>query len=133
MIHYLENENHRVGVKESGAELCSFVKQPENLEYIWQANPQIWPRHAPVLFPVVGKLPGGKYSYGGKTYELPPHGFARDTDFKHISQTETELVFELRESAQTLAQYPFPFSLQIIYRLNGNALDTIYKVANPGE
>jgi len=133
MIHYLENENHRVGVQESGAELCSFVKQPENLEFIWQADPEIWPRHAPVLFPVVGKLPDGEYSYKGKTYQLPQHGFARDQDFKLVSKNETELVFELRESEESLAIYPFPFRLLVTYKLAGNALETTYRVQNPAE
>ena len=133
MIHYLENETCRVGVKEDGAELCSFVKQPENLEYIWQADPQVWPRHAPVLFPIVGKLPGNQYCYGGKTYQMSQHGFARDQSFRLTSQSETEMVFELSENEQTLTIYPFPFRLQIIYRLAGNALETTYQVQNPAE
>ena len=133
MIHYLENQNYQIAVKTSGAELSSFRNKLENLEYIWQADPQIWPRHAPVLFPVVGKVPDGKYSYGGKTYELPQHGFARDMDFTLASQSETELIFELKESAETLAKYPFPFRLQVIYRLEGNALNIAYSVRNPGK
>ncbi|MGV3585755.1 MAG: aldose 1-epimerase family protein [Adhaeribacter sp.] len=133
MIHYLENDNYKVGVKASGAELCSFQHKQTNLEYIWQADPQIWPRHAPVLFPVVGKLPGGKYSYAGKTYELPQHGFARDMDFELTSKKDNELIFELKDSEQTRAIYPFPFRLQIIYRLNENTLETIYAVQNPAE
>jgi galactose mutarotase-like enzyme len=133
MIYHLENENYKVGVKTSGAELCSFQGKQNNLEYIWQADPQIWPRHAPVLFPIVGKLPGGKYSYKGQTYELPQHGFARDLDFTVASQSETELIFELTDSEKTKEIYPFRFWLQIIYRLRGNALETVYSVQNPAE
>ncbi|KAA5549465.1 aldose 1-epimerase family protein [Adhaeribacter rhizoryzae] len=133
MLHYLENDNYKVGVKTAGAELSSFRNKQTNLEYIWQADPQIWPRHAPVLFPVVGKLPGGKFSYGGKTYELSQHGFARDLDFTLVSQSGKELIFELKDSEQTKAVYPFPFRLQIIYRLEGNALETTYAVQNPAE
>ena len=132
MIHYLENENYRVAVKTSGAELSSFRNKPENLEYIWQADPQVWPRHAPILFPIVGKVPGGKYNYQGKTYELPQHGFARDMDFTLASQSLKELVFELLESEKSLAVYPFPFRLQVIYLLEGNALEITYTVQNPG-
>lgn len=133
MVHNLQNEHYQVSVKEAGAELCSFFSKEENLEYIWQADPQVWPRHAPVLFPIVGKLPDGKYSYGGKTYELSQHGFARDHNFELIRKTETEILLELRESEQTLAVYPFRFRLQVIYRLDGNALETTFKVENPAE
>ena len=133
MIHHLENQNYQIAVKTSGAELSSFRSKPENLEYIWQADPQVWPRHAPVLFPVVGKVPGGKYSYGGKNYKLPQHGFARDMDFTLVNQSEKELIFELKESAQTLAIYPFPFRLQVVYRLENNALNIAYTIRNPGK
>ncbi|MDB5261142.1 MAG: aldose 1-epimerase family protein [Adhaeribacter sp.] len=131
MMHYLENENSSVAIKTSGAELSSFLNKQENLEYIWQADPQVWPRHAPVLFPVVGKLPAGKYNYGGKTYELPQHGFARDLDFKLISQENNQLIFELIDSEKTQAVYPFAFRLLIIYRLAENALEITYTVENP--
>lgn len=132
-MHYLENENYRVEVKLSGAELSSFRNKPDNLEYIWQADPQVWPRHAPILFPVVGKLPNNKYSYEGKTYELTQHGFARDQEFKLRSHTQNELVLELKDSEQTRAVYPFAFRLQVIYRLKENALGVTYLVQNPAE
>jgi galactose mutarotase-like enzyme len=133
MIYHLENEDYSVTVKRSGAELSSFRNKPANLEYIWQADPQVWPRHAPVLFPIVGKVPGGKYNYQGKTYELPQHGFARDMDFTLDSQSQTELVFALKESEQSLAVYPFPFRLQVTSKLVNNALEILYTVQNPGE
>jgi galactose mutarotase-like enzyme len=133
MMHTLENDSYRVAVKTSGAELCSFRHKQDNLEYIWQADAQVWPRHAPVLFPIVGKLPSGKYNYQGKTYELSQHGFARDMEFLLVRQNVSELVFELTESQQTLTMYPFRFRLQLAYRLIANALEIKYTVENPGE
>jgi len=133
MTHYLENETCRVGVKESGAELGSFKLKADNLEYIWQADPQVWPRHAPVLFPIVGKVPDGKYSYQGKSYEMPQHGFARDLDFTLVSQSINELSFELTDSDTTLAIYPFRFRLIINYRLQENTVAITYNVQNPAD
>src|SRR3954451_18654953 len=41
-------------IKQAGAELCSLRDEREH-ELIWQAGPE-WPRHAPILFPIVGRL-----------------------------------------------------------------------------
>ncbi|MCC7300370.1 MAG: aldose 1-epimerase family protein, partial [Verrucomicrobia bacterium] len=106
----IANQFLTVGVKEKGAELCS-IRDADTTEYVWQADPAFWSRHAPVLFPIVGKLRNGRYELNGKTYELPPHGFARDMDFTLIEQTETSLVFQLLPTMETRACYPFEFIL----------------------
>ncbi len=131
MIHELQNGQYKIGVQEEGAELCSFLDKKEQLEYIWQANPRIWPRHAPVLFPIVGKVPEGKYTFGDKIYNLPQHGFARDQKFTLIERTDTTLAFELTDSPVTKAIYPFAFRLVLKYILEGNSLVINYTVQNP--
>lgn len=132
MVHHLQNEHYRVAVQEAGAELTSFRDLATDLEYIWTADPAFWPRHAPVLFPIVGKLPDGKYRHAGKTYALPQHGFARDENFDLVSRTADSLTFALTSSEKTLALYPFPFRLEIAYTLAGNSLETAYRVQNTG-
>ena len=52
---YLENE------KLKGAELTSIVKKETQTEYLWNADPAYWKRHAPVLFPIVGAVNGDSY------------------------------------------------------------------------
>ena len=64
-----------------GAELTSLIARANGLEYLWQADPAVWARHAPVLFPLVGRLPDDAYHYEGRDYKLPQHGFARDQEF----------------------------------------------------
>lgn len=118
-----------VSVKTCGAELCS-IKSSEGFEHLWQADPAFWNRHAPVLFPMVGKLRDGRYELDGKTYEMTPHGFARDMDFTLTEQSENSLVYQLLPTAETRARYPFEFVLTITYRLNGNGLSIEYKVRN---
>ena len=133
MVHHLENSNYKVSIKESGAELCSFLNKETKLEYVWQADPAIWPRHAPVLFPIVGKVPNNQYQFEGRIYALSQHGFARDQDFTLKDQTATALSFELTSSEETLAIFPFPFRLEIRYELTDNALAISYTVENTGE
>ena len=50
--HVLSNGYLSAAVKGDGAELCSLCDATET-ELLWQAGPA-WPRHAPVLFPIVG-------------------------------------------------------------------------------
>lgn len=132
MVHHLQNDHYQVSVKEAGAELTSFRSLRDNLEYIWQADPAVWPRHAPVLFPVVGKLPQGQYRYQGQSYVLPQHGFARDENFSLVNKTGHKLTFALNSSDKTLALFPFPFRLEIAYSLEENSLQTAYRVFNTG-
>jgi galactose mutarotase-like enzyme len=133
MVYHLQNDQYQVAVREAGAELSSFRSLRDNLEYIWQADPAVWPRHAPVLFPVVGKLPDGAYRYQGQHYSLPQHGFARDEKFDLVRQTHQELTFALASSPRTLAFYPFAFRLEISYILQDNSLETGYRVVNTGQ
>ena len=127
----IANQFITVSVKEQGAELCS-IKDAVGAEYMWQADSAFWARHAPVLFPIVGKLLNGRYELNGKTFELPPHGFARDMEFSLVQQSESCLVFQLLPTAETRKCYPFEFALTIAYRLNGNGLSIEYAVRNTG-
>lgn len=119
----------QVKINSLGAELIS-VTGKNNLEYIWQANPNVWARHAPVLFPIVGKLKDNEFTFESKTYHLTQHGFARDKNFELVSQTNTSSVFELVSDGSTLQSFPFNFTLHIAYFLLGNVLQTKYTVIN---
>lgn len=116
--------------KKSGAELFSL--QYEGLEYLWQGDPYFWSRHAPVLFPFVGRLKDNCYSYDGNTYEMGQHGFARNMDFKVMNKKKSEIAFELTANDETRSVYPFDFRLMIVYRLIDKTLTTHYAVTNQG-
>lgn len=129
-MHVLKNDILTVLVKEHGAELASIRK--DSTEYLWQADPAFWGRHSPVLFPIVGSVWDKKYRVDGKEYELGQHGFARDMDFTLVSGSESEVLYRLESDEDTLGKYPWPFVLEIAYRLHGNKLDVIWEVENPG-
>lgn len=127
----IENGHLAVKVKAQGAELCSVTSKPTGTEYIWHASPDVWPRHAPVLFPIVGRLKNNAYTYHDRQYALGQHGFARDKAFICVERSNDTLVFELSASDDTLAIFPFHFSLQIRYTLIGQRLNIAYRVFNP--
>lgn len=127
----LKNESAQAKVCSKGAELISFQK--EGREYLWNADPAYWNRHAPILFPIVGSLRGKRYRYGGKSYEMGQHGFARDMEFAVVSQTGTKLVLSLSETEETLQNYPFRFLLELSYELKGDSLLVGWSVRNTDE
>ena len=131
MMNTISNGQLTVGVKTKGAELSS-IRNAAGAEFLWQGNPEYWAGQAPVLFPIVGRLRNDEYELNGKTYSLLQHGFARKSVFTLVEKTDTSLTFELRDSAETRAVYPFSFSLQIIYRLSANRLAIEYLVKNTG-
>ncbi len=130
-VFELQNNQLSVKVKSFGAELCSVVSKETLIEYIWQADESVWARHAPNLFPIVGKLKDGRFHYQSKNYQLPQHGFARDNEFTCLEQTNDYLLLELTASDKTLVNYPFHFSFQVGYRLVENKVITTYSVFNP--
>lgn len=120
-----------VEVSDHGAELQSIRKG--SVEYLWQGDPAYWGRRSPVLFPIVGSVWEKKYRVDGKEYELGQHGFARDMDFALVSESETEVRYRLESTEDTLKKYPYPFVLEIAYRLHDNKLDVIWEVSNPAD
>lgn len=113
-----------------GAELTS-LKKKFGSEVLWQADRNVWPRHAPVLFPIVGRLKSNKFTYHNAEYSLAQHGFARDNEFVVIEQSPTSAAFELTANEDTLKSYPFHFSLIISYELKDDQLLISYRVLNP--
>jgi galactose mutarotase-like enzyme len=126
----LKNDILTVQVSEMGAELQSIVKN--GYEYLWQGDPAFWGRRSPVLFPIVGSVWEKKYRVGGKEYEMGQHGFARDMKFELVSATDSEVWYRLESTPETLAKYPWPFVLEIGYKLEGNSVEVLWKVTNPG-
>ncbi len=133
MTAILENKICRVVVDEYGAEVSSFILKEENLEYIWQGNPDFWGRKAPILFPFVGKLKNDTYIYKGKTYPMSQHGFARDKFFTLEKATSEKATFVLKNDQETYEVYPFEFELRINYSLEGKSLSVQYEVSTKSE
>lgn len=118
-------------VKADGAELCS-LRDRAGRELIWQAGPA-WPRHAPVLFPIVGRLNGDELRHDGKAYRLTQHGFGRDRRFAWSTREAAMCRLVLQDDEQTRAMYPFAFRLELTYAVTGDTLTTTYAITNPGK
>lgn len=117
-------------IKAEGAELRS-LRDIFGAEYIWQAGPA-WPRSAPVLFPIVGRLKGDHLRHAGEFYRLNQHGFARDLTFDWVSRTPGACCLSLVDSDKTRAMYPFAFRLDLTYAIADGALAMTFDVTNTG-
>jgi galactose mutarotase-like enzyme len=118
-------------VKADGAELCS-LRDKAGMEYLWAGAP-IWPRHAPVLFPIVGRLRDDKLLHEGRSYRLTQHGFARDRRFSWIERLPSGCLLVLHDDPRTRAMYPFPFRFEIRYSVKDVTLNVTFKITNTGD
>lgn len=126
----LKNETLTITINPHGAELSSVIDNRTGYEFMWQGDPKLWGRRAPVLFPNVGKFKEDTYQHEGKKYELPRHGFARDMTFHVQNVTSNTASFYLKSTPETLNVYPFEFSFQITYILQSNKLTVTYEILN---
>lgn len=131
MEYQIQNENLTLKVSSHGGEMRS-LRNADGLEYLWQADPAVWPETAPILFPFIGRLAEGGYRYLGKDYPLPKHGFASSSEFVLISHERDSLTLALYSNEKNRATYPFDFSFFVSFRLEGTTLKTRYRVENHG-
>jgi len=128
--HTIRSGSLTATIKAHGAELSS-LKDGSGTEFIWQAGPA-WPRHAPLLFPIVGRLANDEMRHLGKTYRMTQHGFARDSRFAWVKRGENRCTLVLEDSEATRALYPFAFHLTASYAIDDQGLDLSLTVANTG-
>lgn len=133
MIYTLENDSLSIKVNSLGAELQSLFHKTTNTELLWQANKDFWPRHAPVLFPIIGRLNNDTLRNGDNSYPITQHGFARDSEFDLLSQTEASLQLQLISNKKTKKHFPYDFKLVLKYSLNDDDLDCSFIVNNPSK
>ena len=134
----MSRENHTIGsdniaatIAADGAELIS-LKNAQGLDLLWQAG-AAWPRHAPILFPIVGRLKNDELRHQGKMYPMTQHGFARDQRFDWTGRGPRSCSLVLTDTASTRSRYPFAFRLTVTYTVNNADLDVIFEVTNTGD
>ena len=131
-INTLKYGHVEIAVADRGAELRNYKVDGE--EFMWDRKPEFWAATSPVLFPFVGTIKNGAYSYNGKEYKISTrHGFARTEDFELVEKTENSLKFRFSSNKETLEKYPFEFELFITYTIVENTLEIGYNVVNKND
>ena len=130
MIHTLENDQLRVKIADHGAELSEIYDKTNDRQVLWNADPAYWKRHAPVLFPNVGRYYEDHCLINGNSYTSGQHGFARDMEFTCTDKNDTSVTHLLESTAGTQKIWPYAFQLSITHTLNGRDLTVSWKVVN---
>jgi galactose mutarotase-like enzyme len=128
--HTIRSDQIAATIKRHGAELCS-LKTAVGHELIWQAGPE-WPRHSPLLFPIVGRLKNDELRHRGVSYPMGQHGLARDHDFEWTARDQNSCALVLTDNDETRKRYPFTFRLAVAFALDGSDLDIRFDVTNTG-
>ncbi|SDA25292.1 Galactose mutarotase [Ruminococcus sp. YE71] len=115
----------------NGAELHSIKIGDE--EYLWQCG-DAWKRYAPILFPFICSPSGKTYKADGKEYHMPGnHGFARDSEFTLVGETDHSVTYELTSDETTLEWYPYDFRLEVSYSIAAGRVFCSFMVTNTGK
>lgn len=133
MIYSIENKELKISVDTAGAQLQSLYSKKTATEYLWQGNPAYWTGRAYNLFPIIGRMHEGVYSYQGEKYEIKAHGVARYNNFLLEERTATKLVFLLKDNETTRAEYPFAFEFRVCFEIINNRLQVTYTAKNLGD
>ena len=122
MEYSIQNEALTVRVNAVGAELTGLRSRKTGLEYLWQPGGEIWPHSSLLLFPNPGRIAHDRILVEGKVYPAMMHGFASEKTFTCLDKTDTRLLLELKADDHTRRYYPYAFSLQVEFLLEGDRL-----------
>lgn len=127
----LENKKLKITIKKTGAELCKITSIKDDIDFMWDANPEVWGSYAPNLFPIIGALKEGAYLFENQKYTLSKHGFIRNNDKVTLQhQSHNSLTFKLSYDEDSLKIYPFKFEFLITYQLIDNIITITHTIKN---
>ncbi|WP_413294135.1 hypothetical protein ACLSU7_03330 [Bdellovibrio sp. HCB185ZH] len=125
----ISSDEVTVKVSTLGAELLVLSRRGQSHNWIWPGRDP-WKRHAPILFPIVGRLSGDKLRYEGNDYLMNQHGFARDSEFSIVRKFDDSVELSLMFNETSLEQYPFRYCLTVTYKIIGAELLINFSVQN---
>ena len=143
MIYTLKNSEMEVQVSSMGGELVS-LRDADQTEYIWIGDARYWKRHAPQLFPCIGRLTNNQYRMDGALHEMGQHGFLRDYELTKVEREEQDIALDgvadpagaaalhlqLMSDASTRQLYDRDWTVDIFYRLCGKMLNVKFQLRN---
>ncbi|MBK1877569.1 aldose 1-epimerase family protein [Pelagicoccus mobilis] len=128
----IANSQLTVQIATYGAELQSIKANEGGREYLWHGDPEYWAGRAPIMFPVIVRFKGDEFTHNEKRYNLPLLGLGPRNEYKITNRTKDSVTLTLESDSETLKQYPFPFRLEVTYRLEGQKLVNHFQVENLG-
>lgn len=128
----LTNGKISIRTQSVSAELCGIRNEESGEELMWDADPKIWNRHCPMLFPTVGAVWEGRYEHRGVWRSMPKHGFLQDTEFAVKEKTASSITYITHDTEETRFIFPFKFELEQKFTLDGATVRVEWTVRNVG-
>jgi galactose mutarotase-like enzyme len=75
-----------------GAELIR-LQDRDGKDLLWNGCEKWWTGRAPLLFPIVGRLPNDSALVNGEIFPMRQHGFARNKQFSVVGASLCECAF----------------------------------------
>lgn len=119
-------------ISAKGAEVQS-LRDVEGREYNWQGVSPYWTGRGPILFPATGAPWNETYTFNGREFHLPKHGFVKEEIFKVEGRDAGSVTFVYEPTEETRAFYPFDYTLRVRYSLEEGVLRVAFVVENHGK
>lgn len=130
----LANSKISLEISPLGAEIQSLKKDGNDFQYIWNdTTGKYWKRHAPILFPIIGRLNDDTFLSDNQEFHMTQHGFLRDRELKIVDQDKQHVTFEDSFDDDTLKKYPFKYKVIIKYQLIDDQVDVSAQISNQGQ
>ncbi len=142
---YLESGSLRARVEALGAEPSSLGLRRADGSWsgllvndgVIEPEGPWWKGHAPLLFPNIGRLSGGRsLTSDGRLVEQPNHGYARRSVFRLTGSGADEALawveYELDSGDAAVGAYPWKAALAVRYELSECRLTQRARVRNAG-
>lgn len=129
----IKNDNLAIKISTLGAEIQEVDNLKDHYQYVWTADAKYWGRHAPVLFPFIGRSNNNQYLLNGKAYSMKQHGFLRDQTFTIDSQKKDQVQLSWHSDEKTYRIYPYHFKATINYQLVNDQLKISYQIDNEND
>ncbi len=116
-------------ISRHGAELIR-LQDRDGMDLLWDGCEKWWTGRAPLLFPIVGRLPNDIAICDGVAFPMRQHGFARNKQFSIAGASPSECILRLASDDETRQQFPFDFVLEVAFVIENAALRIGATVSN---
>ena len=116
-------------ISRHGSELIR-LQDRDGQDLLWNGCEKWWTGRAPLLFPIVGRLPNDIAICDGKAFPMRQHGFARNKPFSIVGAGVSECMLRLASDDETRQQFPFDFVLEVAFVIEDAALRIAATVFN---
>lgn len=129
-MEHISNQELSLTISPVGAEMQTLTDKRDNRELLWHGDSKYWGGRSPILFPAVGGLWNATYRHGGKSFNMPKHGFVREIEWEVAARSGNSITFAHERTAGEAEVFPWPYRVEVEYVLEGRRVRVLFRVKN---